>query len=122
MKEVRIDRDSVCAADDVDPHAEVIRVSADETFEALLRRISSSGYLASIAGGQATWVAEADGKPVAVIAQQWRKPEFLQSGSQTISQVLHFRYRAQADPWKVLREHSFGQTSLGRRLFRRIAG
>lgn len=122
MKEVRLDRDSVCAADDVDPHAQLIEVADQETFEALVLRISNSGYLARIAGGKATWLAEADGKPVAIVAQQWRKPEFLQSQPQAIPQVLHFRYRAQADPWKILRDHAFGQASLGRRLFKRIAG
>ena len=122
MKEVRLDRDSVHAADDFESHSELLRVPSYANMRTLLQRVSDTGYLASIYGGKATWVAVADGKPVAIVAQQWRKPEFIEPGSHKLPSEVHFRYRAQTDPWRVLREFNPARASFVRQLLKLLTG
>jgi hypothetical protein len=70
----------------------------------LVEFVAGSGYLASIAGGKATWVAIADGIPVAVVAQQWNRPQMLEPIATAVPAAVHFIYRAQEDPGRVLTE------------------
>lgn len=94
-------RDSVCAGDDGDaPHERLWPVAPGARWAEVLQAIAQSGYLASIMGGQATWVAS-HGAPLAVLAQQWPAPRMLpgQEEARVASAArLHFSYRLQLDP------------------------
>jgi hypothetical protein len=104
---VSVTRDSVCAGDDVDaPHEKEFSFPDTVPLDAVIKRVLSDSYLASIAGGFATWVVESE-FPIAVVAQQWLSPRMLDpkqglSGpfdTNTSDVVrLHFRYLQQADP------------------------
>ncbi len=67
-------------ADDIDaPHELALSVGSDESLRGVVRMFGTS-YLASIAGGRATWILETGGRkgrPLAVLAQQWWRPRFL---------------------------------------------
>lgn len=105
MNSVRITRDSVCAGDDLDPpHERSLHLDAGEGVRELVEFVAGSGYLASIAGGKATWVAVADGTPVAVVAQQWTGPRMLEPIAIKVPAEVHFIYRAQDDPGRVFNE------------------
>lgn len=101
-----IDRDSVCAGDDSDPHGAALTLSSAASLRELIAAARSVCPLARIAGGQATWLVEigAPKRCIAVIAQQWDAPRLLLDDSavgdlftgQACS--LYFRYRAQIDP------------------------
>ena len=73
-------------------------------------QLLGDGYLASISGGQATWILEGRGKrPLLVCAQQWSEPRFLVSPETAISDCirlrdtphLKFRYWCQIAPDRV---------------------
>jgi len=67
--QVFLTRDSVAAGDDVDaPHDMTITVPDGSSIEAIVATVAKSGYLASIRGGKATWVATSK-IPLAVVAQ-----------------------------------------------------
>jgi hypothetical protein len=104
--EATIERDSVCAGDDVDaPHSSTIRVRPDQTLGEVLESIRGTGYLARIYGGLATWIVESN-RPLAVVAQQWDLPRFLVApetrfvdcADVSAGRALYFRYWCQADP------------------------
>ncbi|MCG6497754.1 hypothetical protein [Kitasatospora sp. A2-31] len=105
---VELTRDSVAMGDDVwAPHAAVREVPDDASVQDVLDAVRGTGYLASIAGGRATWIAEtADGTALAVVAQQWPAARPLAAGQGPIAGLadaggvvrLHFAYRMQADP------------------------
>jgi hypothetical protein len=70
-------RDSVAAGDDADaPHEWLLSAAPDASVADVVERIASAHYLASISGGEATWILEGD-RPLAVVAQQWTEPRFL---------------------------------------------
>jgi hypothetical protein len=99
-----VQRDSVCAADDVGaPHSESVSIKPDSSLAEFLQIIQRMGYLAQISGGRATWIVELD-RPVAVMAQQWKSPQFLIDPETRIADCakldrpLFFRYRCQANP------------------------
>jgi hypothetical protein len=104
-----VDRDSVCAGDDADPHQTMLTLPATATLQQLIAAARSVCPLASIAGGHATWLVEI-GRParcVAVIAQQWDEPRLLVADG-IASEFgangpcsLYFRYGAQRDPQAV---------------------
>lgn len=103
-----INRDSVCAADDLDDHCARIPISQNGTLAQVLDAIQTSGYLPQISGDRATWIVELD-RPLAVVAQQWATPEFLVAPQFDLAdfarrnpdQPLFFRYWCQADPIAV---------------------
>jgi len=100
---VKVDRSSVAMGDDAYPHAETIDLPESTGIAEAVAYLRQHRFLASIAGGRATWLLEVNGKPTAVIAQQWAEPKFLTGPSDTLgsfgSEVsLMFRYRAQIDP------------------------
>ena len=74
-------RDSVCAGDDCDaPHETVLSDDANDSLRRVQDRLLAAHYLASISGGNATWILRtesASGRPLAVFAQQWTQPRFL---------------------------------------------
>src|SRR6476660_9684717 len=97
---ISVDRDSVAAGDDVDLHLTTVDLPEDTPLAEVVAHILGSRFLASIAGGKATWVLEG-GHPLAVIAQEWPEPRFLVDASLPMRQYgssLRFRYLAQRDP------------------------
>lgn len=89
------------------PHAVTRDVPDDTSVRSLLDGILSAGYLATVAGGRATWIATAgDATPLAVLAQQWAAPRLFPAGRTPLTTHagpdgtlrLHFGYRAQLDP------------------------
>ncbi|WP_327357038.1 hypothetical protein [Streptomyces sp. NBC_01304] len=98
-------RDSVAMGDDADaPHEQVIESDGELTLAGFLSDVRTHRYLASIAGGRATWVLYEGAETLAVIAQEWGMPRFLADSRRTFrGQVvrLHFRYEAQQDPDEV---------------------
>jgi len=93
--------------DDCDaPHEITITISNDESLESVIRRVGSSGYLARISGGKATWIVESGSRALAVVAQQWPVARFLVAADHRVLSVLspdascdlNFIYWCQADP------------------------
>ena len=105
-------RDSVCMGDDCDaPHALVLPIAGGESVRDIVRMFGTS-YLASIAGGQATWILETGGRParpLAVLAQQWWRPRFLVAPDIRVTAYIHqgilphlyLKYWCQVDPERV---------------------
>ena len=102
-------RDSVAAGDDADaPHEWQLTVDAAATVDSVVRTIQSAGYLASIAGGEATWIIEG-ARPIAVVAQQWTEPRFLVDRAMPMREVVkpsgrphvEVRYWIQVSPDRV---------------------
>ena len=58
MLTIRIDRDSVHAGDDLEPHMQSIAAGPGLSLGDLLQQIRSGGYLPGIAGGQAPWLVK----------------------------------------------------------------
>lgn len=107
--EIVIWRDSVAAGDDVDaPHELKIELRAQESLDSLVTRIIQSNYLASIAGGKATWILKSGERALAVVAQQWPAPCFLVPAEDSARSYLsggecdvEFVYWCQVDPKRV---------------------
>jgi hypothetical protein len=105
---VRIDRDSVSAGDDCEAHDATIEIEAEATLAHLLEQALAAAPLASISGGQATWLVDSDGPGrgcIGVLAQQWPAPRWLLDSRMTVQQHfgarapgLYFRYWCQASP------------------------
>lgn len=103
---LRVSRCSVCAGDDIDSHDIVLAVAPEETLGSVVARLRTARYLPSIAGDQATWIIQAGGKALAVVAQAWRQPRFLgEAEGQAVAALaedgVHFRYWCQVDPDRV---------------------
>jgi hypothetical protein len=103
-------RDSVAVGDDVDaPHERVFSFPDSLSPLQVISRIVGDGYLAKIAGGEATWSA-VSGVPLAVVAQQWSEPRGVTWWELTLSELeqrggmyrIHFNYHVQRDPELVL--------------------
>ena len=102
-------RDSVAAGDDGDaPHEWLLPIAPDATVGDVVHRIAGARYLASIIGGEATWIIEGD-RPLAVVAQQWSAPRFLVDEGTSIRAVVRAsgrphveaRYWVQVSPDRV---------------------
>lgn len=112
MKTIKVQRDSVCMADDMNyPHEQQIEV-ANWSIASIAGSIMEDNYLALIAGGLATWILRADrydGDPLAVIAQQWQQPRFVVPETTSIldvaedrsAPVAYVQYYCQVDPGLV---------------------
>ena len=106
-----VDRDSVSAGDDCEAHDASFETSEDATLAEFVAQALRATPLASISGGEATWMIDAggDGKHcIGVIAQQWAAPRFLTDSKATVQQyfganppALYFRYWCQASPEAV---------------------
>jgi hypothetical protein len=112
---VEVDRGSVAAGDDVLPHAQRIEVPPATSLGDVVAGLLERRFLATIAGGRATWILVAD-RPLAVVAQQWDAPRFLVDASRPISSFgdggrvsLMFRYWKQHDPDRVFAELAAGR-------------
>ena len=76
--EVIVQRDSVCAGDDVNaPNEECFYLNADATLEGIFVRLSSAGYLPCIAGVNEHWEAEMNGVAVSRFGKDIGNPEYL---------------------------------------------
>jgi hypothetical protein len=102
-------RDSVAMGDDIEaPHEWVVPVAEDAPIGAVVEEMLRVSYLASIAGGRATWIVEG-AQPLAVVAQQWTAPRWLADPELPVSILrrpdgrpdLQIRYWCQADPDRV---------------------
>ncbi|HEX8432887.1 MAG TPA: hypothetical protein VF625_16495, partial [Longimicrobium sp.] len=86
----------------------VIALPRSASLRAVVREMLRSSYLASIAGGRATWIVEGN-RPLAVVAQQWWSPRWLVEPELAVSAVsqesgspdLMLRYWCQVDPKRV---------------------
>ena len=106
MFKAHVTRDSVAAADDMDPpHAKTVRVSDASSVETIVLAVIGSYSLPRISGGRATWCLSSS-VPLAVVAQEWDEPRFLPrlprlaeaDGAAPARLELHFSYFAQMDP------------------------
>tara|TARA_B100001093_G_scaffold511843_1_gene580613 strand:+ start:959 stop:1333 length:375 start_codon:yes stop_codon:yes gene_type:complete len=110
---IRINRDSVCAGDDVISHNIEWNLKESMTLSEFLDIQNEIYPLARIAGGRATWILKGQ-DILAVLAQQWAKPKFVANESTLIKEnlnvsdkyrgELHFHYWVQTDPIKVYEE------------------
>ncbi|WP_144123026.1 hypothetical protein [Catellatospora sichuanensis] len=99
---IRSTRDSVAMGDDVDaPHEQVLDVADGTTFGDVVDHVLASGYLARIAGGEATWLVVVE-RVHAVVAQQWSTASWLTDPQSQAPDSIHFQYLAQRDPREVL--------------------
>ena len=113
---INVDRGSVAMGDDVLSHAQTIDLQPGTSLADCVAYLLERHFLASIAGGRATWILVAD-RPLAVVAQQWDEPRFLVDSSRPISSFgaegrgvsLMFRYWMQHDP-----DHVFEELAAGR--------
>jgi hypothetical protein len=103
---ITADRDSVCAGDDCESHERAFLAPLQASVETLIQLATHACPLASISGGEATWIVKAggyDGTPIAVLAQQWPQPRRLTDDTvqdlfAAHEQRLHFTYWCQASP------------------------
>lgn len=100
---INLNRSSVEGAGDLRSHAETIDLSEGTSLGEVVASLRQRGYVPKLDGGKATWVLEAGGEAVAVIAQQWAEPKFVVNQRKTIGSfgedvTLEFKYRAQIDP------------------------
>lgn len=104
-------RSSVNMGDDVDaPHELILKMNGSDNLCELMMKVKECHYLASIGGGNATWVLYLDNTALAVVAQQWNKTKYLTDEAITMDELfnfkkatLSFRYLAQKDPDEVYR-------------------
>ncbi|MFE6051282.1 hypothetical protein ACFQ6N_11025 [Kitasatospora sp. NPDC056446] len=106
---ILLTRDSVAAGDDADaPHGATVDLPDGLDLPAALTALGlPRPRLPLIGGGRATWVVrDADGSPLAVLAQQWPGPRLLPAGREPLAGAaepgaavrLHVEYRRQRDP------------------------
>jgi hypothetical protein len=105
--QLRLDRDSVHAGDDTVAHATVIEIEPWRKLRTVISDVvSTRHYLASIIGGEATWIVE--GAPghlaLAVVAQQWDEPVLLvrNRAIERFGELLYFAYLAQVAANEIL--------------------
>lgn len=89
----------MAAGDDADPH--VVEVPAGQPLGEVVAGLLERRYLATVAGGQATWVLVGGGRALAVVAQQWAEPRYLVDPATPVGGSLLFRYLQQRDPEQV---------------------
>ncbi|WCT10826.1 hypothetical protein [Mucilaginibacter jinjuensis] len=104
MRKLLLTRDSVSMGDDVADNSLEIEVNEDWKIGEILNEVLRINYLPQIWGGKATW-SVAFNSPLAIIAQQWKRPKIINSDfpySNTNKYKdfnrLHFTYHTQKDP------------------------
>jgi hypothetical protein len=93
------------------PHLKKWPVSLAKSVERLMQTLKDDYILRNVQGGKATWVVKSSGTPLAIIAQQWKKPKITVQNV-TIDSLkdeqgnltLHIEYRGQDDPEEVFKE------------------
>ncbi|MBL1319962.1 MAG: hypothetical protein COA63_002720 [Methylophaga sp.] len=103
---IHLTRDSIAMGDDVDAsHFHTIELPENVTIIEIVGAIINSNYLASIAGGKASWSLVSN-NPIAIIAQQWSQAKILPQFNHSLGSLLkdaggykcHINYHAQLDP------------------------
>src|SRR5687768_3425685 len=77
---VSIDRDSVCAGDDTEPHDVQVWIQNTASISDLLEAVAGQNYLPGISGDKATWlivVGQEDEKIIGVAAEQWNTAKLI---------------------------------------------
>jgi hypothetical protein len=84
-------RDSVCAGDDIESHDRPFTAPPHASISELIRLATNACGLPGISGDKATWIVKAggrDGKPIAVVAQQWEEPRLLVPATTTVQSIF----------------------------------
>jgi hypothetical protein len=111
-RQIIITRHSVCFADDLlAPHLRKWPASQARSVKQLMQKLKDEYLPCNIQGGKATWVVKSKGTPLAIIAQEWKKPKILDQDV-TIDSIknahgsleLDVEYRGQDDPKQVFKE------------------
>lgn len=97
---IRVTRDSVCAADDVDaPNERFVDVHSFTEPEAFIQAVTTAYGMPLIQGGKAAWVVLLNGDKIGVAAQEWNTPRASVRDLQfEDSNHVFLRYHAQSDP------------------------
>lgn len=114
---ITVDRTSVAAGDDALPHVRSVDVSPETPLAEVVAGLLADHFLATVAGGRATWIVTAGEEWLGVVAQQWDRPRYLVDATRPVSSfaslgsgaTLLFRYRKQHDPEEVLAELAAGR-------------
>ncbi len=109
MLNVVVQRESVCMADDMEDHSIIVKIEEMKTLREFLLYMLNTKYLAKISGGKATWVLCCNDIILAVVAQEWDHPKYLQSPDAKITKFMegnskvemNFKYLAQINPDKT---------------------
>ncbi|MDB5127623.1 MAG: hypothetical protein JWQ85_1855 [Mucilaginibacter sp.] len=109
VKTINLTRESVSMGDDAFDHSLKVEVDRNWNISQILEKIIEINYLPQIHGGKATW-SVAHHTPLAIVAQQWGKPELICGADYPYANTehyitigsLHFNYHAQQDPITVL--------------------
>jgi hypothetical protein len=97
-------------ADDGDaPHSRTLDLPDDASIRDAVAAVLALSYLASIAGGEATWLVVVGPTITAVVAQQWATPRWLTDPRAPAPTAIHFRYLQQRDPDSVYTERARGR-------------
>ena len=106
--QVRIDRDSVCAGDDVEAHDELRRYEPQMKFGYVVQSIIISDFLPIYEGSNAAWLISVDNKQIGVASGKWEKPKFTFNYDVELSSVctgnpstLYFHYHSEGEPEKL---------------------
>lgn len=103
-------RDSVSMGDDADaPHELLLEVTPNTTLQEVTEFLIKEKYLATIAGGRATWILQSN-KPLAVVAQQWEQAQYLTAPETLIAECietekkpnLQFSYKLATNPDRLV--------------------
>ncbi|AEW92753.1 hypothetical protein SCATT_03820 [Streptantibioticus cattleyicolor NRRL 8057 = DSM 46488] len=101
------------AADDVGLDDEIPELSPGAPLRDAVARLRAQSFPPPVDGGRAAWVLRAggpDGRPLAVVAQQWYEPRYLVDADGPVGDlaapadggpVLFFEYRHGSDPAEV---------------------
>jgi hypothetical protein len=119
LREVSVDRDSVCAGDDCVSHEAGLVLPAEAGIGELLRQALRVCPLPSIEGGRASWLIASLGQEqgvIGVIAQQWTAPQLLLPQTCSVAEfygdrrpTLYFRYWCQVPPESLLQALQSGR-------------
>ena len=102
--QVRIDRDSVCAGDDIEEHEELRRYEPQMKFGYVIQSILNSGFLPIFEGSSVAWVVVVDSKAIGVVCGQWSTPKLIINLDTPVHEAcgaqpstIHFQYHSGAN-------------------------
>lgn len=97
---IRVTRDSVCAADDVEaPNEKYVEIHSFTEPDAFIQAVTTAYGMPIIQGGRAAWVVLLNGDKIGVVAQEWNAPRATVRELQfRESNEVFLRYHAQTDP------------------------
>ena len=105
-------RDSVCAGDDCfAPHLKKWPASMATDINEVMQKLKDDYLPRNIEGGKATWIVKSNETPLAIIAQEWKKPKIIDHNvsidsfkDENGNLELDVEYRGQDDPEEVFSE------------------